>query len=100
MLAAASPGATGGAPSGTAAAPERTTGIVLSIDSPALGRVASFELLDSDGERHVFDTSELEFESGFPASHLSEHQVLAERIEVTFVREGDRLVVTHLGDAE
>jgi hypothetical protein len=79
---------------------ERATGIVLSIDAPALGRVDSFELLDGDGERWEFDTSQLRFRPEFPAPHLAEHQVLGDRITVTFKRDGDRLVVTQLDDAE
>ncbi len=79
---------------------EREEGIVLSIDSPALGRVDSFVLLDTEGARHFFDTTEMEFRSEFPVAHLAEHQVLGERIEVTFKRDGDRLVVTQLDDAE
>lgn len=78
---------------------ERTTGIVLSIDSPALGRVDGFELLDTEGRRWVFDTTKLEFRPEFPAPHLAEHQVLGDRIEVTFTRDGDRLLVTRLDDA-
>ncbi len=79
---------------------EQATGIVLNIDSPMLGRVDGFELLDADGDRLTFDTSELKFQSDFPASHLAEHQVLGERIEVTYQRDGERLLVTQLDDAE
>jgi hypothetical protein len=78
---------------------ERSTGIVLSIDSPALGRVDSFELLDTDGQRHIFDASELKFRTEFPASHLAEHQILGDRIVVTYKEDGDRLLVTQLDDA-
>jgi hypothetical protein len=73
-------------------------GIVLSVDSPALGRVDRFELLTSDGEHLVFDTSSLPFRQEFPAAHLSEHRILGDRIVVTYKREDDRLVVTQLDD--
>jgi hypothetical protein len=78
---------------------EQQTGIVVSVDSPSLGRVDSFELLTGTGERLTFDTSELPFRPEFPASHLAEHQVLGDPIEVTYRTEGDRLVVTQLDDA-
>lgn len=78
---------------------QQETGIVLSVDSPALGRVDSFELLTADGERLVFDTSSLEFRPEFPAPHLSEHQVLGDRIVVTYKTDGERLVATQLDDA-
>lgn len=79
---------------------QRSTGIVLSIDSPALGRVDSFELLDTEGERLLFDTSELKFRAEFPAPHLAEHQVLGDRIVVTYKLDGERRVVTQLDDAD
>jgi hypothetical protein len=77
---------------------ERATGIVYSVDSPALGRVDSFELLDREGLIRVFDTTGLRFRQEFPAAHLSEHQVLGDPIVVTYRTEGDRLVVTQLDD--
>jgi len=77
---------------------QQETGIVLSVDSPTLGQVDSFELLTADGEIVTFDTSELRFRREFPAPHLSEHQMLGDRIVVTYKTEGDRLLVTQLDD--
>jgi hypothetical protein len=77
---------------------QQETGVVLDIDSPALGRVDSFELLNGDGERLTFDASALEFRSEFPASHLSEHRLLGDQIVVTYKKDGDRLVATQLDD--
>jgi hypothetical protein len=77
---------------------QQQLGVVIDIDSPALGRVDSFELLTPDGERLTFDTSELEFRSEFPAPHLAEHRVIGDRIVVTYKRDEDRLVVTQLDD--
>ena len=78
---------------------QQETGIVLRVDSPALGRVDAFELLTTEGERLLFDTTELGFRPEFPAPHLSEHQVLGDHILVTYRRDGERLVVTQLDDA-
>jgi len=78
---------------------QQETGIVLRIESPSLGRVDSFELLSGDGEVLVFDASELRFRPEFPAPHLAEHQVLGDRIVVTYRIEDRRLVVTQLDDA-
>jgi hypothetical protein len=78
---------------------QQATGVVIDIDSPALGRVDGFELLTTDGERLQFDTTELEFRSEFPAAHLAEHRVLGDHIEVTYKTEGDRRLVTQLDDA-
>jgi hypothetical protein len=77
---------------------QQETGIVVGVDSPSLGRVDSFELLNLDGERLTFDTSDLEFRSEFPAPHLGEHQVIGDQIVVTYKTDGDRLVVTQLDD--
>jgi hypothetical protein len=77
---------------------QQETGVVLDIDSPALGRVDSFELLNADGERLTFDASTLEFRAEFPASHLSEHRLLGDQIVVTYKKDGDRLVATQLDD--
>jgi hypothetical protein len=84
---------------GCEAALAQEVGIVYSVDSPALGRVDSFQLLTKDGDVLTFDTSQLRFQPEFPAAHLSEHQVAGEPIEVTYRTEGDRLVVTKLDDA-
>ena len=79
---------------------QQETGVVIDVDSPALGRVDSFVLLNGDGERLTFDTTELEFRSEFPAPHLAEHRVIGDRIVVTYKSDGDRLVVTQLDDRE
>ena len=79
---------------------QQETGVVIDIDSPTLGRVDSFVLLNGDGERLTFDTSELEFRSEFPAPHLAEHRVLGDRIVVTYKSDGDRRIVTQLDDRE
>ncbi len=73
-------------------------GVVIDVDSPALGRVDSFVLVTGDGERLMFATTELEFRSEFPASHLTEHKVIGDVIEVTYKTDGDRLIVTQLDD--
>ena len=78
---------------------EQERGIVISIDSPALGRVDSFELLTPSGETYDFDTSELAFRPEFPASHLAEHRVLGDTIVVTYKQDGPRRIVTQLDDA-
>lgn len=78
----------------------QASGIVVEIDSPALGRVDSFELLTADGEIVTFDTTELRFRPEFPASHLAEHKVIGDIITVTYKQDGERLVVTQLDDEQ
>lgn len=79
---------------------QQETGVVLDIDSPALGRVDNFVLLDGEGQRLTFDTSALEFRPEFPAPHLAEHRVIGDQIIVTYRVDGDRLVVTRLDDKD
>jgi hypothetical protein len=76
------------------------TGVVIEVDSPALGRVDNFVLVNGDGDRLTFDTTELEFRSEFPAPHLAEHRVLGDQIVVTYKSDGDRRIVTQLDDHE
>ena len=78
---------------------QRETGLVVSVDSPALGRVDTFELLTRAGERLTFDVRDLEFRAEFPSAHLSEHMVLGDPITVTYKEDDGRLVVTQLDDA-
>lgn len=79
---------------------DQTTGVVITIDSPAFGQVDGFELVTPAGERLVFDTTELVFRSDFPAGHVGEHQRLSEPVEVTYRRDDGRLIVTRIVDAD
>jgi len=89
-------------PASTASLPPaalQASGIVLSVDSPALGRVDSFVLLTNEGEQLTFSTSELPFDAAFPVSHIAEHQMTTDPVKVTYIVAGDRLRVVALADA-
>ena len=77
------------------------TGLVVAIDSAAVGQVHGFTLRTADGEELRFDTRDTRFDAaGFPPQHLQEHRALAEPVRVTYhVREGVNHVVK-LEDAE
>jgi hypothetical protein len=77
---------------------QQESGVVIEVDSPGLGRVDGFVLVNGEGERLDFDTTELEFRAEFPASHLSEHKVIGDVIEVTYKTDDDRRIVTQLDD--
>ena len=77
---------------------ESAAGLVVSVDSPSLGRVDSFELRTDDGDILTFDTTDLDFRRDFPAAHLGEHMRLAQAVRVTYRREGERRVVVRLAD--
>jgi hypothetical protein len=77
---------------------QQETGVVIHVEAPSLGRVDSFELLTSTGERLIFDTTELEFRPEFPAPHLAEHRIIGDDIVVTYKADGERLIATQLDD--
>lgn len=77
---------------------QQETGVVIEVDSPALGRVDSFRLLTTSGQMLTFDTAALAFRPEFPASHLTEHQVIGDLIVVTYRQDGERRIVTQLDD--
>jgi hypothetical protein len=79
---------------------ESAAGLVISVDSPSLGRVESFELRTADGDVLTFDTTDLGFRPEFPAAHLGEHMRLAQAIRVTYRRDGERRVVVRLADED
>ena len=70
------------------------TGVVMEVDSPALGQVDRFRLLTTGGRILTFDTTSLTFRPEFPASHLAEHQLIGDLIVVTYRQDGARLLVT------
>jgi hypothetical protein len=77
---------------------ESEAGLVVTVDSPSLGRVDGFELRTDDGEILAFDTTAMDFRPEFPAAHLAEHQRMAEPVRVTYRRDGERRMVVRLAD--
>jgi hypothetical protein len=77
---------------------ESEAGLVVTVDSPSIGRVDGFELRTDDGEIIAFDTTEMDFRPEFPAAHVAEHQRMAEPVRVTYRRVGERRIVVRLAD--
>jgi hypothetical protein len=76
------------------------TGVVLSVDQPAVGQVEGFTLRTSDGQTLTFTVGAVAQGGGaFPPEHLTDHQRTAEPVRVTYRVEGDRNVATKLEDA-
>jgi len=76
-------------------------GIVLEVvgDSPV--DIGSFTIRTAQGEQVQFSLSGVELgDDGFPASHLREHQALAQPVRVTYRLEGPTNVVVRLEDAD
>lgn len=87
---------------GGAVTPVQTVeGIVLEVvgDSPV--DIKSFTIRTSEGEQLQFSLSGVNLsDDGFPASHLREHQALAQPVRVTYRLEGPTNVVVRLEDAD
>ena len=77
---------------------EHASGIVISVDSTAIGQVDGFELLTAEGKTLIFDSTELEFRPEFPPAHLGEHQLIADQVRVTYRTDGKRLIATRVAD--
>jgi hypothetical protein len=74
-------------------------GVVVSVSSPSLGQVTSFDLrLASGGTLHFF-VGTLENATEFPPSHLAEHQATSQPVRVHFRTENGIHTVYRLEDA-
>lgn len=79
---------------------ETATGIVLRVESAGPADVQAFQLRTAEGGVLTFRVGRLDTSGGgFPAAHLREHLATAERIRVTFTRDGEGLTALHLVDA-
>ncbi len=87
---------------GGAVAPVQTVeGIVFEVvgDSPV--DIGSFTIRTAQGEQLRFSLSGVDLgDDGFPATHLREHQALAQPVRVTYRVEGETNVVVRLEDAD
>ncbi len=76
-------------------------GLVLEVTGDSPVNIQGFTLRTAQGEQLRFSVGEVDFgHGGFPATHLREHQALAEPIRVTYRVEGELTVVVRLEDAQ
>jgi len=81
--------------SGTQVAPQAVRGEIMDVQSRDLLQIETLTVRDAEGRTWVFEARKtLEF----TPSHLREHMVLGEVVEVTFHQEGDVLVADRLAD--
>ncbi len=76
---------------------ETVRGLVLQVESESLISLAALEVRDSDGRLWRFE-GRGKVVPGFTPSHLNEHKLLGQSIEVRFYREGDALVLSGITD--
>lgn len=76
-------------------------GVVVEVVSDSPVAIEAFTLRTEQGEQLHFSLGGEDFGHGtFPATHLREHQALAQPVRVTYRVEGDVNVVVRLEDAE
>ncbi len=76
-------------------------GLVVEVVSDSPVAIEAFTLRTEGGEQLHFSLGGVDFGHGaFPATHLREHQALAQPVRVTYRAEGDANVVVRLEDAE
>jgi len=86
---------------GVVAQIQTVEGIVVEVVSDSPVAIEAFTLRTEQGEQLHFSLGGEDFGHGtFPATHLREHQALAQPVRVSYRAEGDANVVVRLEDAE
>ena len=76
-------------------------GLVVEVVSDSPVAIEAFTMRTPQGEQLRFSLVGVDFgHGGFPATHLREHQALAQPVRVTYRVEGEVNVVVRLEDAE
>jgi len=76
---------------------ESVRGMVLDVEQESLISLAVLEIQDSEGRVWRFEGRGKVVE-GFTPSHLNEHKLLGQSVEVAFYREDDALVLEGITD--
>jgi hypothetical protein len=77
---------------------ETVTGTILNYESASLSVIRSLELQDAAGAVWVFEGGGAAVPH-FSPSHLRDHMLLGLPVEITFVREGEALLIRNVVDA-
>ena len=72
-------------------------GMVLRVEAESLISLAALEVQDDGGKSWRFE-GRGKVVPGFTPSHLNEHKLFGDPIEVTYYREGDALVIYDIRD--
>ena len=80
-----------------APATQSIRGQVLQVYARSLLELEALELLDGNGEVWRFEGRGIAI-PGFAPSHLNEHKLLGQPVEVFYRREGDALVLRNITD--
>ena len=99
LLATAAALACDGGPADDSDAPatQSVRGQVLQVDARSLIELEALELLDGNGVVWRFEGRGIAI-PGFAPSHLNEHKLLGQPVEVFYRREGDALILRNITD--
>lgn len=86
-----------GGPADDAPATQSIRGQVLQVDARSLLELEALELLDGNGVAWRFEGRGIAI-PGFAPSHLNEHKLLGQPVEVFYRREGNALVLRNITD--
>ena len=76
---------------------ESVRGMVLEVEQESLISLETLEIQDGEGNVWIFE-GRGKVVAGFTPSHLNEHKLLGQSVEVAFYREGDALVLEGITD--
>ena len=76
---------------------ESVRGLVLEVEQDSLISLEALEIQDSEGKVWRFE-GKGKVIAGFTPSHLNEHKLLGQSVEVAFYRENDVLVLEGITD--
>lgn len=76
---------------------ESVRGLVLEVEQESLISLGALEIQDDNGKVWRFE-GRGKVVAGFTPSHLNEHKLLGQTVEVTFYREDDALVLEGITD--
>ena len=78
--------------------PDSVTGVIVSVESPSLNEVTSFELKDGDVTYEIYIADDVDY--GFPLSHLQAHVTSGDPVTVDLEeRNDDRIYALSIEDA-
>lgn len=76
---------------------ESVRGLVLEVEQESLISLKTLEIQDGEGNVWIIE-GRGKVVAGFTPSHLNEHKLLGQSVEVVFFREGDALVLEGITD--
>jgi hypothetical protein len=77
----------------------QAVGVIITVNAPSLTVLDSFTLRDQQGQMltfHIAPDAARDPQEGFVAGHLRSHALAAEKVRVTYRKQGDELLAEKL----